>query len=154
VGAHGARARDAGGVGDLRGPSRGACALLGDDPRCGAALGAFVAPLALVRCVRRERNAWVVVVGSLAGTAIVTPSSLAVTAATAAAALMLRVVSPGWEEDVEAKVPPHRDAPEEPYRWSRGAEGAPGSLEPVATVPVTLAYAERVRALTGCSWPS
>lgn len=113
----------------------------------GLRYGVFVASLALVRCVRRETSTWAVVVGSLVGAAILIPSSLAVTAVIAGAALVLRVVSPGRHGEAEA-TPPHRDVPKEPYRWAGEAEEAPA---PVVRVPAVMAYAERVRALTGAA---
>jgi len=116
----------------------------------GLRYGVFAAPLVLVRSVRREVAAWSLVAGSLAGAALVMPSALAMTAVIAAAALVLRVVSPGWDE-AQAKAPLRQDVPTEPYRWSGGAEPAPASPEPVVTVPATTTFAERVRALTGAA---
>ncbi len=106
------------------------------------ALGALVpvAPLVLVRRLRRERHVWTVAGGTLALVALFAPSLVAMTSLLAAAALVLRATSPAFGPPA---VVAQAVVSEQPYRA--------GVVQPVASAsPVELVTrAEALRFSTG-----
>ncbi|APR75288.1 Hypothetical protein A7982_00634 [Minicystis rosea] len=111
-----------------------------------------VAPLLLVRSVRSEARVWALVLGALVLAGVTSPAIFSVTALLAAAALVLRALSP-LLPPVRVVAPPAA-RPEPPYRSST-ASSPPEAPEVVATiVPETVDVSMIHRLLTGAAFVS
>lgn len=104
-----------------------------------------VAPLLLVRGLRRESHVWATVVGTLVLTGVASPASFSLTAIVAAAALGLRALAPA--PLVERSVAATRSVP--PYRSVASGE-APEIVE--VEVPAPVDRAAMTRLLAGAAF--
>lgn len=106
-----------------------------------------VAPLLFARRVEREGRMWALVLATLGLVAAFSPAAFSLTALLAAAALVLRALSPAFEV-APSPVPPAEVRPAEPYRSNDAGVVPPPVASPGDTLP-TVGDSERARSYVG-----
>jgi hypothetical protein len=109
-----------------------------------------VAPLLFVRRMRSEGRAWAVILATLAVVAVLSPSGFAITALLAAAALVLRALSPTFPAEAQPS-PRAEGARSQPYRVSDEKVRTPAPVNVDAGVGA-VGPAERARAFAGATF--
>ncbi len=123
---------------------------LAKDHRIGLAFVVVSAPLLLVRRVRDERAAWLLVAGSVGVCLVVMPGALAVAALLSAVALLLRAFSPQLPLVPAQPAPLSNEVALDPYRLG----GAPPEVAPAVPIALpqvaaSMSTAERDRLVFG-----